>query len=215
MTALWILGCICLLLLLLSRLRFRVGLAYREDSLGAHLRLGVFRFQLYPEKKKKTKKTTKKVVKKEAVKEPAEEKSFLSNLLQNRDAVIDMLGELLPLCKELLGRFQEKLRVDLLEATLICAQEDPADAAIFYGHANAVAGTLLPLLERWFTIKKKEIEIKLDFEREKPQFYGQVQFSLTMGQMLTLGAFALTKGLGFYRAHRAKKPKEAKTKTAV
>lgn len=210
MTTLWILGGICLLLLL-SRLRLRVGLAYREDGLGANLRLGLFRFQLYPEKKKKTKK----VVKKEVVKKPAEEKPVLSNLLQNRDTAIALLRELLPLCKELLGRFQEKLRVDILQVTLICAQEDPADAAIFYGHANAVAGTLLPLLERWFTIKKKEIEIKLDFEREKPQCYGQVQFSLTMGQLLTLGAFALTKGLGFYRAHRAKKPKETKTKTAV
>lgn len=174
----------------------------------AVFRLGWFRFQLYPEKTKTHAKKVSKQKKAESNVKTAENESMFSRLMRNRESTWTLLREALPPLKELMSRFQEKLRVDIFRFQLICAMEDPADAALFYGHANAVMGAALPLLERWFIIKKKEIAITLDFEREKPQLAAQAQFSLTLGQIMALGAFALTTGWRFYRAHRAgrKKP---------
>ncbi len=203
MTAVWILGGIVLVLIFLSHLRFRIFLGYRDDGLRAYIRVGLFRFQIYPEKRKKTDQKTSSQKKAEA--KPEETGSRFSQLLQDRKSAWNLLQEALPAVKELMRRFQEKLQVDVFCFRLCCALEDPADAALFYGHANAVMGAALPLLERWFTIKKKEIEITLDFERDQPQLHAQAQFSLTLGQMLTLGAFALTTGWRFYKTHRGKK----------
>ena len=121
-----------------------------------------------------------------------------------------MVWDLLPVVNEAAKKFGQKLQIDLLELDLTWAAEDPADAAIRYGDAWAVAETLLAFLENRFVIKERRVTINLDFYLEKPLIYLQAGFSLTPAQLTAIGAVAGVKAFKVFLAHRKTlfKPKD-------
>ena len=99
------------------------------------------------------------------------------------------LGQLLPLVKlalELLGAFRRKLRIDRLELDLILAGDDPCDLAVNYGRAWAALSNLLPRLERYFVIKKRDLEVQCDFTASETTVAARVECSITLGRILAL-----------------------------
>ncbi len=99
--------------------------------------------------------------------------------------------DFLPLVKialNFLGDFRRKLRVDLLEMKLVLAGGDPAALALNYGRAWAALGNLLPRLERFLVIKKRDLDIQCDFEGSGTSVYARVQITITLGRLLGLAA---------------------------
>ena len=70
--------------------------------------------------------------------------------------------DFLPLVKvalDFLGDFRRKLRIKHLELQLCMAGDDPCDLALNYGKAWAAVGNLIPQLERFFVIKKRDFSV--------------------------------------------------------
>ena len=161
-----------------------LGISAKYDSCGAAVRLiaGPFRILLFPSNKEKTDKKPKKEKtsdtksKKNAPKEKKKGGS-LSDFFPLVDAVLDFLGDLL----------RRKLRVKKLQAKIVMAGDDPCDLAVNYGKAWAALGNLVPLLERFFIIKKRNLEVECDFTAEKTLIDAHLELTITIGRLVHLG----------------------------
>ena len=97
------------------------------------------------------------------------------------------LLDFLPLVKtlfEFLGDFRRKLRIDNLQLKLILAGGDPYNLAMNYGRTWAAVGNLLPKLEDWFVIKKRDIEVECDFVSSQTTVIAHMDLTITLGRLL-------------------------------
>lgn len=87
---------------------------------------------------------------------------------------------------DFLEAFRGKLRIRRLEMKLIMAGDDPCDLAVNYGRAWAALGNLIPLLERCFVIKKRDLEVECDFETSQTLIFARVDLTITLGRLVRL-----------------------------
>ncbi len=152
---------------------------YDADGAAAWLIFGPLRLTLYPSRKK-TKTTREKSAEVEEKKRKSSKEKKggnLSDFFPLMDAVKDFLSELL----------FRKMRVNLLQAKIILAGEDPCDLAINYGRAWAALGNLVPALERFFVIRKRDLRVECDFTANKTLIDAHIVLSITLGRLLHLG----------------------------
>ena len=136
------------------------------------------RIKKYPKKEKKNKTSQQK---KEASSTSAKPKKK-----QKGGSFQDFLP-LVKLILEFLGVFRRKLRVNRLEMKLILAADDPCDLAVNYGKAWAALGNLIPVLERNFVIKKRDLEVECDFTAQDTRVLARLDLTITLGRILSLG----------------------------
>lgn len=183
------------ILFLLAILTLGVRVHYNADGALVQIILGPVKLTVVPSKKKpekenkdKQEKPKKKKSEKAADKPkqvgadtpPAEPKS------EKKDEGGSIL-DFLPLVKtlfEFLGDFRRKLRVKNLQLKLIMAGGDPYNLAMNYGKAWAAVGNLLPKLEQWFVIKKRDIEVECDFVAAKTTVIAHLELTITFGRLL-------------------------------
>ena len=96
---------------------------------------------------------------------------------------------------DLLGDFRRKLRVNVLYLRLILAASDPCDLAVNYGSAWAAVGNLLPQLERFLVIKKRDVAVECDFTASQTLVTAQLKITITLGRLVTLAAVYGFRGL--------------------
>ena len=159
-----------------------LGISAKFDADGAavHLIAGVFHIQLVPARKKRKKqpKEARKSEPKQDHKAPKQETKggSLSDFFPLVDAVLEFLGDLL-------GR---KLRVNLLQARIVLAGDDPCDLAVNYGNSWMALGNLVPLLERLFVIKKRDLKVECDFTADKTLVDARIVLTITLGRLVHL-----------------------------
>jgi len=177
-----------------------LGVSVRYDSGGPLVRViaGPVKFTVFPlpKKEKKEKKKNKPVSKEKG--QPEEE-----NLPQPpqppkpkkkekpKEKKGGSLTDFLPFVKlvfNFLGDFRRKLRLNVLELKLIMASSDPCDLAVNYGKAWAAVGNLMPRLEKWFVIKKRDIEVECDFTASETLVIARLDLTITLGRLLSLVA---------------------------
>ena len=151
---------------------------YDEGGAAAWLMFGPVRTALYPSRKKE-KKPEKEASAEQEKKTSGKEKKggSFSDFFPLLDAVLDFLGDLL----------RRKMRVKNLQAKVILAGDDPCDLAVNYGRAWAALGNLVPLLERFFIIKKRDLQVECDFTAEKTLIDAHLELTITLGRLLHLG----------------------------
>ena len=99
---------------------------------------------------------------------------------------------LIPVVLDFLGDFRRKLRVNRLEMRLILGGGDPCDLAINYGKAWAALGNILPHLERFLVIQKRDVEVACDFTASKTLVTARMDLTITLGRLLAaVSRFAL------------------------
>lgn len=170
MTGWIVLLLLVLLAVLLSRLPLGVCLHYDAGGLLVKVRAGILTFRVYPLKKKKPKKE------KKAQKEKAPKPDMKT--------LWPLIRALIPVGKEAMEKLTDRLRIDELTVHLIWTEEDPADAAIHYGYAWAAAEAGLAFLESRFPIRRRDIRLELDYQREEPEIALTLALSLKLGQLL-------------------------------
>ena len=124
------------------------------------------------------------------------------------------LLDFLPLVKvvlDFLGDFRRKLRLDNLYLRLILAANDPCDLAVNYGRAWAAVGNLLPQLEKWFVIKKRDIEVECDFETSETLVIARLDLTITVGRLLAAAVKFAVRALIEYLKLRKKRKGGAAT----
>lgn len=182
------------IVLLLAVLPLGVRLRYNSEGMVLKIIAGPVKITLLPRPPKK-KKEKKKKEKKSAV-APAAEEENLPKPPQPPKAPREKkpkgekggsLLDFLPLVKtalDFLGDFRRKLRLDNLYLRLILAGDDPCNLAVNYGRAWAAVGNLLPQLEKWFVIKKRDIEVECDFETSETLVIAHLDLTITLGRLL-------------------------------
>ena len=181
------------ILLLLAVLPLGVRIRYNSEGILVKVIAGPLKITVYPLPGKKKKEKKKKEPKKTAAAaqeedlpkppQPPKEKKKKAEQKEKGGSLLDFLP-LVQTALDFLGDFRRKLRLDNLYLRLIMAANDPCDLAVNYGRAWAAVGNLLPQLEKWFVIKKRDIEVECDFETSKTLVIAHLDLTITLGRLL-------------------------------
>ena len=180
------------ILLLLAVLPLGVRIRYNSEGILVKVIAGPVKITVYPLPGKKKKEKKKKEPKKTAAAQeenlpkppqPPKEKKKKAEQKEKGGSLLDFLP-LVQAALDFLGDFRRKLRLDNLYLRLIMAANDPCDLAVNYGRAWAAVGNLLPQLEKWFVIKKRDIEVECDFETSKTLVIAHLDLTITLGRLL-------------------------------
>lgn len=164
-----------------------LGVFVRYDSGGPLVRIvaGVLRFTVIPLPKKK-----KKVPKEKKEPSPAKEKKTPPKPAEEPEKKGGSLRDFYPLIQvgeRFLNQFRRKLRVDDLVLKLTLGGDDPCDLALNYGRAWAALGNLVPVLERFFHIRRRNFEVQCDFTSEETLIEAQAKLTMPLRQLVELG----------------------------
>ena len=189
-------------LFLLAILPLGVSVSYDSDGPLVRVIAGPVRLTVFPRPKKQKKEKNK--PEKAVEKEPEEvlPKPPQPPKPQKESKPKEKKGgswkDFIPLVKlglNFLGDFRRKLRLNNVELKLVLASSDPCDLAVNYGKAWAAVGNLLPALERWFVIKKRNVEVECDFTASETLVTARLDISITLGRLLSLVAVCAVRGL--------------------
>ena len=88
---------------------------------------------------------------------------------------------------------------------LILASDDPCDLAVNYGKTWAAVGNLIPALEQWFVIKKRDVEVECDFTASEVKVIARLEITITLGRLLSLVAVYACRGIKEFIVFRNKR----------
>ena len=69
---------------------------------------------------------------------------------------------------------------------LTLAGDDPCDLAVNYGRTWAATGSIIPVLEELFVIKKRDVQINCDFTAQETKIYAAADITILVGRLLGL-----------------------------
>jgi hypothetical protein len=215
--ALWIIGGILALLLVLLLLRVGVVVTY-EEALTVTARLGPAHIQLVPgkesEEKKKKKEKDKATGEKNEKKSKKEKKAgkvpFPKPSWQEIKHTLPFFWGIL---KKTLRRTRKRILISPLQLSVIFGGDDPAKISRYYGAAGTAVWTIMPQLEELMHIRDPHIHLGVDFNKERTQASGSIGFSFLILDLMVIGLGAGIPALKWYRRFEkeqktAKKPAE-------
>ena len=205
MIALWILGILVLLLVWLCLTRVGARVTLSGGSTVVDVKFGLFRFRVFPGKKKSKPSKEETTEKPEKPKEKKEKQPLPKPTLTDiRDAV----RTLWPPLKRALNRTRRGIRIHPLTVSLILGgADDPAAAAEQYSYLQAAIWTGMPVLEKVLDIPEPSIHTDIDFDAPKPLIEGTLGVTARIGTLLGVGLGIAIPALRWFLRFR-KKAKE-------
>lgn len=157
---------------------------YDQDGLKIKLVAGVLRFTIYPlpeRKQAKPKKEKKKQPpKQQAAPKPQQE--------EKKGGRLQDFYPFLQLGLRFMKELRKKLCINHLVLRLTLAGDDPCDLAVAYGRTWAALGSLMPVLERFFNIRKRTVDVQCDFNGEDILLETQAELTLRIYQLVQMTA---------------------------
>lgn len=172
------------ILVLLAILPVGVCLIYDADGLILFLLFGAVRIKLFPRASKDKKEKKEKPVKKQKKSNTAPKQKPVEKK-KSGGKITDFLP-LVDVGIKFLGSFRRKLRVKRLTVNYVMGGGDPCDLALNYGKAWTAVGNIMPLLERIFVIKKRNIQVQCDFTAPSATIYARLDITITIGRVVGL-----------------------------
>lgn len=199
----WWMICLLILGVLIAIGCIPVGVdaAYSQAGYYVKLKIWLFRITLLPrpEKPKRAKKPKK--PKQEKKTEPAGDQPEKKKKSSPLPGGVDGILSLVQLGCDVLGDLRRKLRVDKLYLHVVFGG-DAAKAAMNYGRAWALIGTLTPMLERVFIIRERDMQPELRYAQSGMAIDARLVMSITIGRSLAL---ALRAGVKFLKLMKENK----------
>lgn len=155
-----------------------ISAIYNTGGPKVQVLVGPVRLTVYPRKKRTA----------ETKEKPAREKKEPTQSKESSGGSVKDFAPLLHRVLDFLRAAKGKLRVKRLDLKLTLGGDDPCDLAVNYGRAWAAVGNLIPLLERHFVIKKRDVEVQCDFASNETCVYARLDLTITVGRLLRLGA---------------------------
>lgn len=205
MIALYILGGILLLTVLLCLLPVGIRIKYDNDF-SLFVSIGFINVRVIPAKQKKIRvsdyserkleRQRKRQQKKDAEKErkntagtkKEKKDSVLAARLKNLDTAPDMIEQLYDMLLIVSDKFAKRLTVKIFRLDAIIGSDNAAKTAILYGGACNAAMLISAFLDQHMTVKKRRgasVNIAPDFLAEKPLVSADAQMTVTLGGMFT------------------------------
>ena len=194
------------ILVLLAVLPLGVRIRYNAEGILVRVIAGPVKITVFPLPKKKNKKKKKdkskpaETAQEDALPKPPQPPKPTKEKKAKEEKGGSLL-DFLPLVKvalDFLGDFRRKLRLNNLEMKLILAGDDPCDLAVNYGRAWAAVGNLMPQLEKWFVIGKRNVEVACDFTTSETRIIARLDLTITLGRLLAAVCRAAFRGLFVY-----------------
>ncbi|MDY3984795.1 hypothetical protein [Dysosmobacter sp.] len=206
---LWILGILAALIVLLCLTRVGVHAVFRGGQTLVRVRVGPFRFQVYPVKEKKPKEEKPKKEKKEKAPKEKQSKDERAKPKITLADIKDAVRTLWPPLKRALGRTRRGIRVAPLDLSVtVGGQADPAAAAERYGDLHAAVWTVMPALEQVLDIRNPRIHVGIDFDAPGTEVSGEAGISIRIGTLLGVGLGVGIPALKWFLAFRKKQKKQ-------
>ena len=185
------------ILVLLAMTPVGVLAAYNSEGILLRVIAGPVKITILPAKpkEKKPKESASKTAKKTA--KPTKSAAKTEKTQEKGGSVTDFLP-LLQIVFDFLGEFRRKLRVNCLELKLIMAGGDPCNLAVNYGKAWAAVGNLMTQLERFFVIKKRDVQVECDFTGSQTLIIARLAITITIGRIISM---AVRYGIRALRAY--------------
>lgn len=185
MVALWILGILLALILLVLFLRVGVRIAF-GDELRVTAVAGPLRLQIVPRPQRKPKKEKK--PKEKSEKKPQEAPKEKKKLGLTPGDIRSALPYLWQSLKGALRKTRQRLRVDPLRLSLVLGGEpDPAASAETYGWISAAVWTFMPRLEELMRIPDPYIHLDVDYSAAETKAEGEVGLSFQIRDLFAIG----------------------------
>lgn len=162
-----------------------IRLRYQKEGLTLKLVIGPLYLTLVPRKKKRKKKPKKKPKEKKKSTKPKEQR-LGTDAQKPKGGKLSDLMDYLPWIFELIGHFRRRLLMRKLTLLVNLAGDDPCDLALLYGKANGALGVVIPLLEKSFRIRKRDIQVYCDFLAEKTEIYLDLDIVACPARLLVL-----------------------------
>lgn len=214
MVALWILGILLALILLILFLRVGVRITFGEqlkvDACAGPVKIAIIPKKEKPKKEKPKKEPKPKKKKKETEEEKPKEKKKLGLTFEDIRTAIPALFEAI---KGALRKTRQRMRIHPLQLSLTFGSDDPAKTSEMYGWASTAVWTLMPQLEQLMRIPDPHIHLDVDFQAVSTKAEGEVGISFQIRDFFAI-AFAAAKPVlkWFFAFKKAKKLREAEQK---
>ena len=164
-------------LIILALLRFGFIAEYSDAGFNAWAKVAFLKFQILGnDKKKKAKKKPKK-------KKPKKQK-------EKKSVSLSAVNKILKAVKKALYRLRRRLLINKLTLYYTSAGDDPSKTAILYGAANAGLNTVIPVLERYLRIRRRDLRVFVDFTATQQTIYVKLNISIAVWEVFYI-AFAL------------------------
>lgn len=151
-----------------------------QQNVDVWLKIGWFRLRLGHKKPKEDSKGS-------AKEQSFESKATVKN--KRKEKSINSYASLLRPVFKFLVDFKRKLRVNDLQLQIVLGGNDPCDLSVNYGRTWIAISNLVPFLDRFFVIRKRNIDIACDFTSKEPHFNGKLDVSITIGRLLQIIAY--------------------------
>lgn len=179
-------GIIAVVIIAAGFIRLGFSFRYTPEKTRLILKIGWFRLGVLPQKKQKEK-TKKKAEKEKPKKKQKKEKGF-SKYFEGFKDIVPLWNSV----KGLMRKTARGVRIDRLEANvLLGGRDDPAKTAVHYGYLMGAIGMILPVMDEKLRIKRFNIRIEPDFEREEFSGIFRLDASISIGRGMGLGFYLL------------------------
>ena len=200
------------ILLLLAVIPLGLRISYDSDGLRLSVILGPAKIAVFPRPQREKKRKSEKIDQKQFQGSSGKEKtaSVPQNPPVQKASKQESLSggnirDFFPLIKiglDFLGDFRRKIRLDDLYLRFILAASDPCDLAVNYGKSWAAVGNLLPVLEKYFVIKNRDVQVECDFTSSETKVIARANVTITFGRLVSLAAVYGFRALKEYLAIR-------------
>lgn len=187
MAALWILGILLALILVVLFLRVGVRIAF-GDALRITALAGPVRLQIVPKPQKKPEKEKKPKAEKKHAKESAEAPKGKKKLGLTLADIRSALPYLWQSLKGALRKTRQRLRIDPMRLSVILGgEQDPAASAETYGWLSTAVWTFMPRLEELMKIPDPYIHLGVDYSAAETRAEGEVGLSFQIRDLFAIG----------------------------
>lgn len=173
-------------LTLIAIIPIGVSAFYDEDGPRASVIFGPLRISVFPVKKKEKKEKKKKPDKPKKSKGTPQKKKQKQPEKKKKGGSIHDFLPVVDVVLDFIAAFGRRLRLNNLQFKLILGGGDPSDLAVNYGRGWAILGNLLPLLEKAFVIKKRDLEVECDFLADSTTVIARLDLTITIGRIFSL-----------------------------
>lgn len=183
MLALWILGGLAAVLVLVCLLRVGIQVTLGPEGTQAEVRLSLFHLRVYPGKEPLSKAEHQAET---AAKDGEQALKRRLPKIRPQD-LLDAGRTLWPPLKRALTRTRRGVRIRPLELSVaLGGAEDPAQTAQLYGGLCAALWSGMPVLESLVEIRDPQIHLEVDYSQAETRTEGAVGVSLRIGTLLAV-----------------------------
>lgn len=180
------------IIILLAILPLGLSVIYNEDGLVIWNVIGPIRYIDDPDKKE-DKEEEEDSEKKKDPEDPSKKKKRRLSLKKIKKKLISPIGgtvgELLPFLRsdwKFIGDLLRRIYVKRLEINVVIAGSDPADLALDYGKTWALIGNIYALLEQFFLIKKRKLDVQCSSFLKKTLIFLRLDVRISLARVIYL-----------------------------